>query len=257
MYDLLLIVTLGTALMLALGMLIFYLMYAYQKRRSEHSREIGNLEAAFQRELLKAQVEVQEQTFLSISQEIHDNVGQVLSLVRLHVSTLESAGSVAREQKIRSSKELLDQAIEDLRNLSKRLNSRYIAQQSLAALLRFQLDLIGKTGALATSFEVEGKEAGLDPERKLIILRIAQEALNNVLRHAEAGSVTVRLRYPGGRVSLSIEDDGKGFDAAALPSPQGTGSSNMRYRASLLGATLHVHSTPGGGTSVFFELPFP
>ena len=202
---------------------------------------------------------MQEQTFLSISQEIHDNVGQILSLVRLNISTLGKAENVAAEQKISSSKELLDQAINDLRDLSKRLNSKYVARQKLSCLLKFQIDLIGKTGVVGTHFEVQGEERVLNPEKKLILFRIVQEALNNAVRHAEASMITAKLEYKSEKTILSISDDGKGFTAPGKAvnngSSQGTGTYNMYYRASLIGAKLRIQSTRGEGTQIFLELP--
>lgn len=259
MPDVLLIIAIGTALFLSLGIFITFMTLLYQKKRLQHQEEVKGLIDAYQKEILKARLEMQEQTFLSISQEIHDNVGQILSLVRLNVSTLGKAESVAAEQKILSSKELLDQAIGDLRNLSKRLNSKYVAQQRLSSLLKFQVDLIRKTGVADTYFEVLGEERMLNPEKKLIIFRIAQEALNNVIRHAEASILTAKLEYRSEKTILSISDDGKGFTVpdktAKNGLSQGTGTYNMYYRASLIGAKLRIQSTRGEGTQVLLELP--
>jgi len=137
MTDIFIIVIAGTFLLLVLGIFITFMTLNYQKKRPEHQKQIAELEESFQKEVLKSQIEMQEQTFLSISQEIHDNVGQILSLARLNMSTIEITGNVNASQKVKSSKELLDQAIEDLRDLSKRLNSKYTARQSLSSLIKF------------------------------------------------------------------------------------------------------------------------
>lgn len=233
---------------------------AYQRKRLQHQDEVTGLVEAYQKEILKTQLEMQEQTFLAISQEIHDNVGQVLSLVRLNMSTMNVAENTILQQKVNTSKELLDQAIQDLRNLSKILNSKYVSQQSLSDLLKFQLGLIQRTGAVETGIEVHGEVRTLDSEKKLIIYRIAQEALSNIIKHADANSIKAKLTYMADRLSLSITDDGKGFIASST-SPgevlaQGTGIHNMYYRAKLIGATLHVESKPGLGSLVLLELPF-
>lgn len=240
--------------MLALGLFISFITFAYNRKRMEHQKEVEGLSEAYQKEIFKAQVEVQEQTFLAISQEIHDNVGQVLSLVRLHVSTLDCGGNASSLQKVESSKELLDQAIEDLRDLSKRLNSNYVVQQSLSSLLQFQLGLLQKTGALEASFRLVGEEQALEPEKKLLLLRIAQEALQNIIRHAEASFIWVELSFAPDKMVLQIRDDGKGFPTAGQVSPQGTGTHNMYYRAALIGARLSIQSSPAG-TQVLIEIP--
>ncbi|MDX5483204.1 MAG: histidine kinase [Hymenobacteraceae bacterium] len=257
MPDVLLIIAVGTGLFLLLGIFIAFMTLSYQRKRLQHQEEVKGLAEAYQQEILRAQLEMQEQTFLSIAQEIHDNVGQTLSLVRLHVSTLEGVHETANRHKITTSKELLDQAIEDLRGLSRRLNTRYVTQQSLPVLLRMQLEQIQRSGAVHTSFEVQGKEKELDPEKKLIIFRIAQEALSNSLRHAEADSISARIVYAEGSMSLSISDNGKGFTVPdptlAGSLPPGTGTANMRYRAKLIGATLLIRGKLGEGTLVSLE----
>lgn len=259
MPDVVIIIIIGTALFLLLGMFIAFMTLVYQKRRLEHQEEIKGLEEAYQKEILRAQLEMQEQTFLFISQEIHDNVGQLLSLVRLNVSTLDTMGNSSSAHKINASKELLDQAIQDLRDLSKRLNSKYTTSQPLSALLQFQLGLLQKTGVVDTQFELEGEERDLNPEKKLIAFRIAQEALNNVIRHAEADTINAKLMYSGEKMALRIGDNGKGFPATLAggqpPANQGTGTHNMRYRATLIGATLRIEGQPGSGTVVLLELP--
>lgn len=110
-----------------------------------------------------------------------------------------------------------------------------------------------------THFEVQGDEKVLNPEKKLILFRIVQEALNNAVRHAEASTITIKLEYKSEKTILSISDDGKGFTAPGKAEKngmlQGTGTYNMYYRASLIGAKLRIQSTRGKGTQVLLELP--
>ncbi len=259
MPDVVLIVTVGTALLLLLGVFIAFMTLTYQKRRLKFHKQLRDLSETYQKEILKAQIEMQEQTFLSISQEIHDNVGQTLSLVRLNMSTLEDKGSAIFQPKIRDSKELLDLAIEDLRHFSKRLNSNYASQQSLSELLSYQLGLIEKTGAFKTSFSTVGKEHRLDPEKKLIIFRIAQESFNNIIKHAEASLITVQLIFTEENLKLGISDNGKGFVPSSLSFSknisQGTGTYNMEFRAKLIGGSLQIESKIAAGTQIILTLP--
>ncbi|MFB9862739.1 sensor histidine kinase [Rufibacter immobilis] len=259
MPDVVLIVTVGTALFLLLALFIAFMAFYYQKRRLEHQDEIKDLAETYQKEILKAQLEMQEQTFHSIAQEIHDNVGQILSLARLNMNSLENALQDNHRQKITTSKELVDQAIGDLRDLSKRLNSKYATQQSLTTLLKTQLDLIRKTGAVETSFDVSGQEAGLLPEKKLILFRIAQEALNNSLKHAEASCISAQLEFTPKQMVLRIMDDGGGLavtaEGSSEPPLNGTGLQNMRFRAGLIGASFSIAGQAGSGTLVQVDLP--
>lgn len=225
----------------------------------EMQRNIVEIKQRFQHETMQAQQEVQEQTYLTISQEIHDNIGQILSLIRLNISTIKTEDYASTQQKITISKELLDNAIDDLRNLSKRLNMQFVKQQNFSELLQLQLNLIQKTGLYATELGIQGEDKPLDPQIKLIVFRIAQEALNNIIKHAGAKRIWVTLSYLPEKITLSIKDDGIGFDVANLleqDHPQkGIGTNNMYYRAKLIGAEFIIQSKPGIGTLVQLTLP--
>lgn len=260
MPDVVLIVAVGTALLLLLGMFITFMTLAYQKKRLLHQKEVSDLVDAYQREILKAQLEMQEQTFLSISQELHDNVGQILSLARLNISTLVSDTTQVAVPKLTTSKDLIDQAIQDIRNLSRRLNSKYVTQQPLSELLKFQLELIRKTGVVDTSFDLTGQELSIAPEKKLIIFRIAQEAINNIIRHAQADAIAVCINFLSDKIILNISDNGRGFNqnnsaAPVMSMAGGTGIANMHSRATMIGAKLNIESTLRAGTIVLLELP--
>ncbi|MDB5262279.1 MAG: sensor histidine kinase [Adhaeribacter sp.] len=225
----------------------------YQNRTRKHLLEVNDLKNTYHQEILKAQLEMQEQTFRTISQEIHDNIGQILSLIRLNISSIKTEEDSHSARKIITSKELLDQAIDDLRDLSKRLNTEYVSRQGLAESLRFQLNLIQKTGLFITTQEVHGEERALDPEKKLIIFRIAQEALNNIMKHADAKNISVLLMYLPDKIILSIKDDGKGFEPEQAD--KSLGLQNMRHRANLIGAKFTLQSKPGEGCLARLILP--
>lgn len=243
----------------SLGSFVIFFVILYQKRYYQHQRELLSVKENYDREILKAQLEMQEQTFRTISQEIHDNIGQVLSLVRLQISTVNPIDLSATEQKITSSKELLDQALDDLRNLSKQLNPEHVGRHPLSGLLRSQLNIIQKAGLHQTHFELHGEETPLDPGKKLIVFRIAQEALNNVLKHAAARTISVVLMHLPDKTLLSIKDDGRGFQIPPATDPDappgGLGMRNMAYRATLIGAEFHVQSHPDEGTLIQLTLP--
>lgn len=246
-------------LMVLLAIVVVIAIVKYQNRMRKHTQEMETIKNTYQQEILKAQLEMQEQTFLTISQEIHDNIGQILSLIRLNISTIKPADAVTAERKINTSKELLDKAIEDLRDLSKRLNTEYVSQQQLSESLAFQLNLIQKTGLYTTALEVHGAEKDIEAEKKLIVFRIAQEAFNNIIKHARAKNILVTIMYLPDEILLKIEDDGIGFEQNNLfgkdVSRKGIGTHNMYYRASLIGGRFHLQSQPGKGTVARLTLP--
>lgn len=246
------IILVGTSLLLALGLCIVLITLAYQKKRLQHQQEILRLEADYRQEILHARLEVQEQTFLSFSQELHDNIGQLLALARLQLAVGAESAAQAPEACLKG-QETLDLAIDEVRALARRFNSLYIQQLELPALLEAHLELIRQAGTHHIDLQVEGTEKPLPPEKKLLLFRMVQEALSNTLRHADAGSISVHLQYTGKTLFLQIADDGRGFESNATA--EGTGLHNMRNRAQLMGARFEVKSQVGAGTRIRIELP--
>jgi hypothetical protein len=164
-----------TLLLILITSFVIAFILIHQKHYHKYIQEKEELKNSYHQEILKAQLEMQEQTFRTISQEIHDNIGQVLSLVRLQISTVNPIDLSATEQKITSSKELLDQALDDLRNLSKQLNPEHVSRHPLSGLLRSQLDIIRKAGLHETHFEMHGEESPFDPGKKLIVFALPRK----------------------------------------------------------------------------------
>jgi signal transduction histidine kinase len=247
----------GTSTLLLLGVLMISFLFLYRNRHRRLLREREQLKLSYERELLKSQLEIQEQTFRHISQEIHDNIGQTLSLAKLNLATMDPSQPAGLEQKITDSKKLVSQAIHDLRNLSHGLNTDYIADMGLSRAIEHELEMIRKSGRYDTLFETEGAPYLIDKQRELIIYRILQETLNNILKHAASQKIIIHLRYSPEELTLSITDNGKGFDLTPLnnDTSRGLGIKNMHNRARLMGAGFQISSTLGAGTSVIVSVP--
>jgi signal transduction histidine kinase len=155
----------GTSTLLLLGALMISFLFLYRNRHRKLLREREQLKLSYERELLKSQLEIQEQTFKHISQEIHDNIGQMLSLAKLNLSTMDPSQPHVLEQKISDSKKLVGQAIYDLRNLSHGLSTDYIAEMGLARAIEHELEMIRKSGDYETFFEWDGKPYPIDKQR--------------------------------------------------------------------------------------------
>ena len=207
---------------------------------------------AYQKEILKAQLEMKEKTLKTISQEIHDGIGQILSLAKLNLNTIKLEESDPAKSKISDAKDLITRAIQDLRHLSKTLNSDFLSQQQLAESIRFELEQIQRTGHYTATFEVKGDERPLDPQKELIIFRIAQENFNNIIKHANAKNISVVLDYQPNQLNMKIADDGSGFQVSSVNTKgikeKGTGIGNMYHRAKLIGAEFSIGSQLSKGT---------
>jgi two-component system NarL family sensor kinase len=252
--DLIILVTIAITVLLSAILLIFSL---YRRRHRSHLREKDELRLSYEQEMLKTQLEIQEWTFKKISQEIHDNIGQLLGLVRLNLSTMDISLPSNLEQKIYNSKKLVSQAIYDLRNLSHGLNTDYIADLGLSKAIEYELEMIRKSGNYETLFLPEGNFYALTKQHELILFRIVQETLNNIIKHSASKKITIHLLYRAEELILSILDDGKGFDLTPLNfnSSFGLGIKNMHNRARLIGAGFLISSTLEKGTSVTVAVP--
>lgn len=247
----------GTITLLLVGALMISFLFLYRIRHRKHLREKEELRVSYERELLKTQLEIQEQTFRHISQEIHDNIGQMLSLTKLNLATMDSAQPAVLEQKILDSKKLVSQAIYDLRHLSHGLSTDAIAEKGLSRAIEQELEMIRKSGSYETLFESEGNPFSLDKQAELIVYRIVQETLNNIIKHAASEKIIIHLRYLQDELILEIVDNGIGFDCTPLNHHEGygLGIKNMRNRARLIGAGFQISSTIGEGTCVSLRLP--
>lgn len=218
------------------------------------------MKIAFQDEIHKIQVEIEEQTFQRISEEIHDNIGQVLSLAKLNLHTLQLEKGHPALKQIETVNELVSKAISDLRQLSKSLNSAQLSQYSLFQCIQLELETIKKTGLYKTELEEEGEEYTFSPEKQLILFRMIQEVLTNIIKHAKAQKILVLIHYLPDKFQLKIKDDGIGFDLGSTENQnllgRGSGIGNILRRSKLLNAEVNF-SSPENQEGTLFQLTMP
>jgi len=247
------LVIITTIIFLIAPAAIIVYIYIYNQRKKRHIQEKQQLQSNFRQELLKTQLEVQEQTLTNISREIHDNITQVLSFVKLNLAMIDHS-DVAVIAKINESRELVAQTINDLRNLSKSLSFEHIAERGLVKTIEIEADRITGSGLLNVVVAVSGDIVSLGSQHELVLFRIFQEALNNTLKHAQAKCLRVSLQYSEQLFTLTLQDDGNGFIPGELPSGGGSGLRNMQSRATLIGAVAVIDSRPGKGCSIKITL---
>lgn len=250
-----LIVVVIIVLIIACFFIFIVVAFANQRKRI-YMEEKSTMELTFQQELLKTQLEIQEQTFMNISQEIHDNIGQVLSLAKINLATIQESQSPAHGFKINDTRTLITQAIQDLRDLSKTINPDYIIEMGLARSIEGELEKVNKTGIFQTSFQIDGDIRRLGSQKELILFRIVQELLNNAMKHSQAKNVEVLLTYFSPNFELNFTDDGLGFDNQQVTEIEkpGLGMKNIRTRLALIGGAYVLQTSPGKGTSITISL---
>jgi signal transduction histidine kinase len=252
--EVILILIAGTAMLMMLGVFIVSFLLIYQRKQNKNLLEKEYLKSSFQQELLKTRMEIQEETLNYVSRELHDNVTQVLSFVKLNLGILGKNLDGNEKIKINDNRELIAQSISDLRNLSKSLSFEHISAIGLVKTLEMEADRINRSGIINLSLLVEGDTYALGEQRELVLFRIFQEALNNALKHAQAANFKISLYYKEQMFNLTIEDDGVGFQPKLLNDKSGSGLRNIINRAALIGAEAVINSTPGNGCNIKLSL---
>lgn len=246
--DILITILGGSAILLFLGFTLIFLIIIYRKKQKEYLRQKELLEENFRKELLKAQLETQEQTFHSLSQELHDNIGQVLSLAKLNMSVIELNSKGQSNESITQTKSLLNTAINDLRDISKTLNTEYVKEKDLAESIERDIGMLRRTRKFDALMEVKGNPFPIGSERRLILYRMVQESINNIVKHAGATQISVVLDYLPEALTIVIADNGAGFDMTRTP--KGVGLININQRSAMINSTVSIQSIPAQGTTV-------
>lgn len=211
--------------------------------------------------LLHQVVDAQEAERQRIARELHDATGQALTAIALGLRGLETqlengtAGGDVLIAQTREIKSFSTNALGELRQIISDLRPPILDDMGLAAALKWYVQGFQGRRGIAGTFILDGEPQRLPSEYETVLFRIAQEALTNVAKHAQASSVTVMLRFAPGAVCLLIEDDGKGFDMHA--GAAGWGHLGMRERATLVGGECVIDSFPGKGTRVWTTIPVP
>lgn len=236
---------------------ITVLFVRYRRDQMKHEKAMSEMKQTYEQSLLETQLDIQEKTFANISEEIHDNIGQILSLAKLTLNTVGQSLPPPAEKKIIASKDLVAKAIHDLRNLSKSLNTDLIKEIGLYEIIQREILVLSKTGRYEINFTVDGEPDRFDKQKELVIFRIFQELTNNIIKHANASTINVSLKFSAHKFVLEVSDDGSGFDVSQLQNEGGQfglGLRNMHKRAAAISANLTVSSAATKGTSVSIDL---
>ncbi|TBR07258.1 MAG: sensor histidine kinase [Lysobacter sp.] len=206
------------------------------------------------RRLGRSVLRVQEDERRRLARDLHDGIGQNLTALKHRLAQVRDAlpHGDPLHGRLDDAVSLCVDTLEDTRELSRLLRPTILDDLGLEPALRWLGRSIGESAGIAIAVEIEALPT-LDGERQTLLFRIAQEALNNIAKHAQAHSVLLRLVERDGRLQLQVVDDGIGFDPSVRA--QGSGLSGMRERLRLFQGTLEVHSAPGDGTRLRAVVP--
>jgi two-component system NarL family sensor kinase len=253
------IVIIATAIFLIAPAFIIVYIFIYNRRKKRHIEEKEMMKLTFDSELIKSQLEVQEQTMQTIGADLHDNIGQLLSLTSLTLNSIELDNQPKARQKIDAAIDLTVRSIKEMRLLGKLLQGDQLMVLGLTEAIRYEVNFMERSGHFEISYTIEGEPpANNNPDKDLIVFRILQEILNNIIKHAIATEININLEYLSDRLKLEVSDNGIGFNADDLPAQQsGMGLHNIRKRAGIIGGEVSINSAPGGGTQIIITIPYP
>lgn len=259
-------------IIVAASLLILFSIWLYvidQKRKNIKAIAAKNDQLNKQRidELLQQQeiaslqgvLEGQEQERKRVAIDLHDRLGGILSMVKLHFSAVEEKlpQDNPEKKKFLTASELLDLAAGEVRSISHNLLSGVLAKFGLLPALKDLTDRINESGEIKLNLIHYNIENALNGEQELQIYRIVQELISNILKHSEAHEATIQLirNDDEKKVNLIVEDDGKGFNPNAPSLSGGIGLSNLKARVGKLNGSFHIDSGKGVGTSISIDIP--
>lgn len=232
---------------------IFLYIWQYRRKKKENDLKLIHEKNLHQKELLATQLEMQKKTMQEIGREIHDNIGQKLTLASLYIQQqLFTDGQNPENQNMVSINGIINDSLSDLRQLSKSLSDDTIDQKTLPELLELEQQKIKNIKdcelTLATSTEYEH----LSYATKSVLTRVTQEFIQNSIKHSDCTTITIDLREENSQMVLTLSDNGKGFNANATDF-KGIGLQNMKKRVAIIGGDYSISSS-NQGTIVSIKL---
>lgn len=225
---------------------VISMVFIHRQRQAQNLQKMDQVKSEHEKTLLNIENEIQQETLTHIGRELHDNIGQLLSLAKLNFGSI-------KPEKIAEGRDILGQAIQEVRGLSKQLNLDWVESISINEFIEQQLERIQNTGFCETSLDANFELIDLPKDQKLVLIRVIQESLNNALKHASPENILISMRENGESKQILIKDDGKGFDSSQKSN--GSGMFNLKKRMETIGGEFNLTSSVGKGTEITLTLP--
>ena len=231
--------------------ILFFIVF--QKRKNKMLLDKYEQERKFEKELIKIQEEIQEETLKNVGRELHDNVGQLLSFASMQLNLVSKLTSDKVKTKVDDTLSIVKDAIQEVRGLSKSLNNEVISSMGLRESINNEIERLNKLDTITAKLKVTGKEKRIQPNDSIILFRIVQEFMSNAIKYSEASMIKVELNYTTSYLELRAQDNGVGFNLATVN--KGSGLINMENRAKLINATYSLISSTDKGVDLVISYP--
>ncbi|MGH1383125.1 sensor histidine kinase [Kordia sp.] len=240
--------------LLILLITVIILFVFFQKRKLKFILEKKEAEKQYMEEIAKSQIEIQEQALQNMSWELHDNIGQLLSVARMHINILGTQLTEENKEKLDDISEIVGKSLQEIRLLSKTMNTEIIQNMGLIKSIEVELDRFNKLNFLVATLQTHGEERSLDIKEEIILFRILQEFFSNAIKHSKAKSLEVTLNFESDRLIILAQDDGVGFEEGEIE--KGSGLINMKSRAAIINAEFAMKSAKNKGVSLTLSYPY-
>ncbi len=252
--ELILVYIIGTFGMIVLSGAIFVFFITYQKRLLKKELEINVIKARQQEEILKNTILSQEKERKRIAQDLHDEVGAMLSVIKLNISLFERKAETPKTKEFAlETKSYLDEVILQVRRISRALMPPSLEKLGLAVAVEELADWVNKSGVIKVEYWKSGEPVRLGNKKELAIFRVFQELLNNAIKHSNASQISIKMHYGLSLFAISISDNGKGFEPGKMVKT-GLGLKNLESRTQILKGQMKLNSAPGKGTTAILCL---
>lgn len=241
----------------AILIILVLLYFNYRNRQKIQLQRINELETEKQLMATEAVLKGEEQERTRLAKDLHDGLGGMLSGIKYSLNTMKGNLVMTPEnaQAFERSMDMLDSSIREMRRVAHNMMPEALVKFGLDTALKDFCTDINQSGALKVTYQSLGlTNTVIDQTTSITVYRIVQELINNTMKHAAAKSAIVQVSKDNDQLSITVEDDGKGFDTAILKQVKGIGWSNIQNRVEFLKGKLDVNSLPGKGTSVVIEL---
>lgn len=231
-----------TVLVVLLVATMVTLFVVFSRRKDKLLLEQKEAQKKFEREIAETEIEIREETLKNISWELHDNIGQLLTLakIQLQSATKETIGEVS---------ETIGKSLSELRLLSKLINPDAIKKIKLKEAIQLEIDRFNRLNFIKSELKVTGKEQIINEKASIVIFRILQEFFSNTIKHSRATALNVSIDFSNNELNIEAKDNGVGFDKEDIQG-KGIGLQNMKNRAELIGANANIVSVPKQGTTL-------
>lgn len=230
-----------TLLVVFLVVIMIMLFIVFSKRRDRLIKEKEEAKKRYEKEITETQIEIREETLRNISWELHDNIGQLLTLAKIQLQDTTYPEDVVETSKT------LTKSLEEVRSLSKLINPEFIRSVRLKEALRLEIERFNRLKYIKADLQIKGDERELDKKNGIILFRILQEFFSNTIKHSRATQLDVVLNFKKQELEITAKDNGIGFKTEETLF-KGIGLQNIKKRAELIKANLKLDSKPKEGT---------